>query len=57
MDYVEFYRDGDLVATSGEWPYTARWEITGPGTYTFWAVAYDAAGNSAESEHVLVTVN
>ncbi len=57
MAYVEFYLDGDLIATSEEWPYTARWDITGPGTYTFWAVAYDAAGNSAESEHVPVNVN
>ena len=57
MAYVEFYQDGNLVATSEKWPYTARWDIIGPGTYTFWVVAYDAAGNSAESEHVPVTVN
>lgn len=56
MAYVEYYLDGELVASSEEWPYTARWEIAEPGEYTFWAVAYDAAGNSAESEHRSVTV-
>jgi membrane carboxypeptidase/penicillin-binding protein PbpC len=56
MAYVEFYRDGELVATSEEWPYTARWEIADAGTYTFWALAYDAAGNSRESEYVNVVI-
>jgi len=56
MAYVEFYVDGDLVATSEEWPYTARWTLGEPGEYTLWAVAYDAADNSAESERVTVTV-
>jgi len=56
MAYVEFYVDGDLVATSEEWPYTARWTLDEPGEYTLWAVAYDAADNSAESERVTVTV-
>jgi membrane peptidoglycan carboxypeptidase len=54
--YVEFYQDDDLTATAEEWPYTARWEIEDAGQYTFWAVAYDAAGNHAESEHVSVIV-
>ena len=56
MAYVEFYRDGELITTSEVWPYSARWEITEVGEYTFWAVAYDAAGNSAESERVSVRV-
>jgi membrane peptidoglycan carboxypeptidase len=56
MAYVEFYRDGERFATSEEWPYTARWEITGTGLQTFWAVAYDAAGNSSASGRVTVDV-
>ena len=31
MAYVEFYQDGELIATSEEWPYTARWDITEAG--------------------------
>jgi hypothetical protein len=56
MAVVEFYRDGELIATSEEWPYTARWDITEAGDYTFWVVGYDAAGNSAESAPVSIRV-
>jgi hypothetical protein len=56
MAYVEFYRNGEQFATSEEWPYTARWEIAETGPQTFWAVAYDAAGNSAESGRVTINV-
>ncbi|MBI5961529.1 MAG: hypothetical protein HY866_22505, partial [Chloroflexi bacterium] len=54
--YVEFYQDGEILTVSEEWPYTTRWEITDAGVYTFWAIAYDAAGNSAESERITITV-
>jgi membrane carboxypeptidase/penicillin-binding protein PbpC len=54
--YVEFYRGEEWLATSEEWPYTARWEITETGAQTFWAVAYDAAGNRVESERITVEV-
>ena len=56
MAYVEFYIDGELLVASEEWPYTERWEIAEPGRYQVWAVAYDAAGNSAESARVTVEV-
>ncbi|RPJ00207.1 MAG: hypothetical protein EHM39_05230, partial [Chloroflexi bacterium] len=56
MAYVEFYQDGQLIATSEEWPYTARWDLTEAGDYTFWAIGYDAAGNSAESAQVSIRV-
>jgi membrane carboxypeptidase/penicillin-binding protein PbpC len=56
MAYVEFYQDDQLFATSEEWPYTVRWEIAEPGDYTFQAVAYDAAGNRADSESVTISV-
>jgi membrane peptidoglycan carboxypeptidase len=54
--YVEFYQNETLIAVSEEWPYTARVDIAAEGEITFWAVAYDAAGNSAESGRVTVTV-
>ncbi|MBN1680509.1 MAG: transglycosylase domain-containing protein [Anaerolineae bacterium] len=57
LAFVEFFRDGELLITREEWPFSARWEITTPGDYTFWAIAYDAAGNSAESERVTVIVS
>ena len=57
LAYVEFYRDGDLIATTEEWPHTARWDIEEPGQHTFWALAYDAAGNSTESERITITVS
>ncbi|MBN1563305.1 MAG: transglycosylase domain-containing protein [Anaerolineae bacterium] len=56
LAYVEFYRNGELIETSEEWPHSARWQIAETGQQTFWAIAYDDAGNSAESEHVTVTV-
>ena len=56
MAYVEFYQGEALIATSEEWPYTARWTLSEPGDYEFWAVAYDAAGNRAESSRVTVRV-
>lgn len=56
LAYVEFYRDGDLVATADEWPYSGRWEITGAGAYTFWAIAVDAAGNQTQTDSVTIQV-
>lgn len=56
MAFVEFYRDGELIATADQWPYEARWEIDESGEQTFWAVAYDAADNSTESARVTVTI-
>jgi membrane carboxypeptidase/penicillin-binding protein len=37
-------------------PYSTRWKLPGPGTYTIAATAYDAAGNQAESQRVTLTV-
>ncbi len=54
--YVAFFRDGEQVATAEEYPYTTRLPIEGPGNYTFWTVAYDAAGNMAESGRVNVVI-
>jgi membrane peptidoglycan carboxypeptidase len=57
LSHVEFYWNENLLSTSDQWPYSARWEITGTGEQTFWAVVYDKAGNQAESEHVTITVS
>ncbi len=56
VTHVEFYADGDLFETREEWPYRVRWPIDSPGEHTFQAVAYDAAGNSALSEPVVVQI-
>jgi membrane peptidoglycan carboxypeptidase len=56
MAYVEFYANGNLLATSDEWPYTIQWEITEAGSATLWAVAYDAAGNSAETAPITISI-
>lgn len=56
LAYVEFYRDGEPIATVEEWPYTARIDVDTPGRFTLWATAYDVAGNSAESGRVTVEV-
>ncbi|MBN1283792.1 MAG: transglycosylase domain-containing protein [Anaerolineae bacterium] len=56
MDRVEIFMDGVHIATSTVPPFSARWTIENAGPHQFWAVAYDAAGNSYESNHVNVTV-
>ncbi len=37
-------------------PYSTRWKIPGAGTYTVFARAIDAAGNTTDSEHVTITI-
>ena len=56
MDRVEYYMDGELVAVSAVPPYSARWVISAYGEHTFWAVAYDAAGNQVSSNRATVEV-
>jgi len=53
---VEFYANGTLFATKTVAPFSVKWTITGPGRAEFWAVAYDGAGNQAESGHVTVSI-
>jgi hypothetical protein len=52
---VEFYRDGELVATDSSAPYAHRWRPWSTGLHTLVAVAYDVDGNSASAQ-VQVTV-
>ncbi len=54
---VEFFVNGEPFATRTVAPFTARWTITGDGLFEFYAVAYDAAGNRAESARVNVNVS
>ena len=56
LDRVEFYVDGLLVKTATVLPYSTRWKITNPGQHQVWVKAFDAAGNSAESQRVTVSV-
>ena len=54
---VEFYADGTLVGTDVSSPYVGTWNATTatPGSHTIQARAYDAAGNTTNS-NVSVTV-
>jgi len=56
---VELYRDGGvLLATVSAAPFEAPWNTAGvtPGAHTLYAKAFDAAGNSATSSTIAVTV-
>ena len=56
---VELYQDGGLIGTKTSAPYNFSWNTnaTGNGGHTLTSKAYDAAGNTANSPPVAVTVN
>jgi len=54
--YVEYYHNDNILTTVDQWPYSARWQITDPGEHTFWAIAYDTAGNRTETGRITITV-
>lgn len=57
MDRVEFFVDNQMVGSSAVAPFTYQWVIRGAvGSHSLYAVAYDAAGNSTESESVRIWV-
>jgi membrane peptidoglycan carboxypeptidase len=66
MDRVEFFVEGGPPPPEGEplqpfavrkvAPFNVRWTIPGLGKYTFYVIAYDAAGNSVTSDKVDITV-
>lgn len=58
IDRVEFYRDGELIATDEEAPYEADVLLTSldNATLEFLAVAYDDGGQSADSNSVSLEV-
>ncbi|MBZ0308501.1 MAG: hypothetical protein K8I82_20715, partial [Anaerolineae bacterium] len=45
-----------LIGESTAFPYTLPWAINEFGLKTFWAVAYDRAGNRTESVQVVITL-
>ena len=55
---VEFYVNGTLALTDASAPYQYAWNTAAlpNGTATLYAKAFDAAGNSAQSANVSVTV-
>lgn len=46
---VDFYRNGQYVATDSDFPFSYPHSITRTGTETFTAVVYDAVENSSEA--------
>ncbi|MCF7918492.1 MAG: hypothetical protein K9N06_01080 [Candidatus Cloacimonetes bacterium] len=55
---VEFYLDGDSLATITDRPYVIDWntEIVLNGTHKIYCKAYDISGNVAKSDEIRVTV-
>jgi membrane peptidoglycan carboxypeptidase len=66
VDRVEFFLEGSAPPPEGGEvqpfavrrvaPFNVRWTIPSPGSYTFYVVAYDAAGNKVESDRTSVNV-
>ncbi|QEM68656.1 hypothetical protein FO488_11130 [Geobacter sp. FeAm09] len=56
---VDFYVNGTLRASVNSSPYSFSWNTTADanGSYSLYAKAYDAAGNSAATSTITVTVN
>lgn len=52
---VQFYRNGSLINTDTDSPYTYADTLSSSGTYSYTAVATDAASNSTTSSAVSVT--
>ncbi|MHB8626549.1 MAG: transglycosylase domain-containing protein [Aggregatilineales bacterium] len=55
--YVEFYHNDKLIDTVKQTPFTTTWKIDSNGPQTFYAIAYDSAGNSAKSTPITVTTS
>ena len=53
IDYVEFYHNGEFVGVDEAFPFGYEHTITRAAQETFSAVAFDAAGNQANSELVI----
>lgn len=53
---MDYYANDQLVATSTEAPFTARWENPTQGTYTVYAKATNALGETGDSSPVNITV-
>ena len=53
---VVFHVDGVPIGTATVAPYSTRWRIAGVGPHTVHVRAFDAAGNSADSERVTILI-
>lgn len=55
---VEFFRGGEETPfrTRNIAPFNVNWTLGGPGEYSFYVVAYDAAGNKTQTEPVKIRV-
>ncbi|MDW8291891.1 MAG: transglycosylase domain-containing protein [Anaerolineae bacterium] len=53
---VEFFVNGERIATTTTAPFTVKWLLKQTGTFEIYAVAYDAAGNRTESNRLSITV-
>lgn len=50
IDRVEFYYEDDLLGADVSWPYSVDWQITGLGSHTFTAIAFDGVGNQVSNQ-------
>ncbi len=59
MDRVEFFvnDEAEPFAVRRVAPFNVRWTVASPGRFTFYVIAYDAAGNQVKSDSVAVTVS
>ncbi|MHA1928826.1 MAG: Ig-like domain-containing protein [Candidatus Thorarchaeota archaeon] len=59
VEYVEIYIDDVLAFNDTSSPYSYDWDTTSlvDGEYTIVVIAYDSAGNSAETLHVVTVDN
>jgi len=58
LDRVEFYWNDQIIATvSGSGPFTTEWRIVQLGEQTFYAIAYDTAGNVTRGESLKVNIS
>jgi hypothetical protein len=53
---VEFYHNGELLGKVDNVPFEIEWVIGKPGVHLFTLIAYDRAGNSAQSETLTLNI-
>jgi len=56
LERVEFYWNGQILATLAEAPFRTEWRIVKLGAQQFQVIAYDTAGNVTKSDVFTVTI-
>ncbi len=56
LDRVVFFVNGESLAVVSDAPYHVKWYPDTTGGHTIYCVAYDGAGNEAQTSPVIVTV-